>query len=89
MLLFIGVAGNVVSSNIRQKINNLIPYLVVLVGIFFILRGLNLNIPYLSPTKDKIEKKFEKSLQDKNQISCIHSSDYQKMEACVIIVMND
>ncbi len=89
MLLFIGVAGNVVSATIRQKINNLIPYLVVLVGIFFILRGLNLNIPFLSPTKDKIEKKFEKSLQDKNQISCIHSSDYQKMEACVIIVMND
>jgi hypothetical protein len=37
---------------------------VVLVGIFFILRGLNLGIPYLSPKKEKIEMKFEKSLEE-------------------------
>ncbi len=35
----------------------------ILVGIFFILRGLSLGIPYLSPPKEKIEKKFEKSLE--------------------------
>jgi hypothetical protein len=33
------------------------------VGIFFILRGLSLGIPYLSPPREKIEKKFEKSLE--------------------------
>jgi uncharacterized protein len=65
MLLFIGVMGNVISVSLRHKINRLMPVLVVLVGIFFILRGLNLNIPALSPTKEKIEKKFEKSLEEK------------------------
>lgn len=69
MLLFIGVAGNIISAKFRQRINNLIPFLIVLVGIFFILRGLNLNIPFLSPTKDKIEKKFENSLQEKDLTS--------------------
>ncbi|HNX78775.1 MAG TPA: sulfite exporter TauE/SafE family protein [Prolixibacteraceae bacterium] len=65
MLLFIALMGNVISVSLRHKINRLIPVLVVLVGIFFILRGLNLGIPFLSPTKQKIEMKFEKSLEDK------------------------
>lgn len=64
MLLTLGVAGNLLSTGIRNKINQFIPVLVVIVGIFFILRGLNLNIRYLSPTKDKIEKKFEQSLEE-------------------------
>jgi sulfite exporter TauE/SafE len=65
MLLALGVAGNLVSQRIRQRINRLIPIMVVIVGVFFILRGLNLNIKYLSPTKDRIEKRFEKSLEEK------------------------
>jgi uncharacterized protein len=65
MLLFIAIMGNVISISLRHRINKLIPILVILVGIFFILRGLNLNIPYLSPAKEKIEKKFEKSLDEK------------------------
>ena len=63
MLLSIAIAGNIMSVAIRRKINRLIPVLVVIVGIFFILRGLNLGIPFLSPPKEKIEKKFEKSLE--------------------------
>lgn len=33
----------------RQKINKLIPVFVVVVGILFVIRGLGLDIPYLSP----------------------------------------
>jgi sulfite exporter TauE/SafE len=66
MLLFIAIVGNVISISLRHKINRLVPILVVMVGIFFILRGLNLGIPYLSPSKEKIEIKFEKSLKEKN-----------------------
>ncbi len=66
LLLLLGVAGNVLSHNIRRRINSLIPILVVVVGIFFVLRGLNLNIPYLSPTRDRIEKRFEKSLEEQS-----------------------
>lgn len=63
MMLFISLAGNMLSGAVRSKINKLIPILVIVVGLLFILRGLNLGIPYLSPPKEKIEKKFEKSLK--------------------------
>jgi len=63
MMLFISLAGNAMSLGLRKRINKLIPVLVVVVGIFFILRGLSLGIPFLSPPKQKIEQKFEKSLE--------------------------
>ena len=37
-------------GNTRQKIQKAIPVFVVLIGTLFILRGLGLGIPYLSPT---------------------------------------
>ena len=63
MLLAISLAGNILSLTVRKKINKLIPVLVVVVGLLFILRGLSLGIPFLSPPKQKIEQKFEKSLE--------------------------
>ena len=63
MLLTISLAGNILSHAVRNKINKLIPVLVVVVGILFVLRGLSLGIPYLSPPKQKIEQKFEQSLE--------------------------
>lgn len=63
MMLSISLAGNILSLTVRNKINKFIPVLVVIVGIFFILRGLSLGIPYLSPPKEKIEMKFEKGLE--------------------------
>lgn len=66
MMLFIALAGNLLSSAVRTRINSLIPILVIIVGLLFILRGLNLGIPYLSPPKEKIEKKFEKSLEQES-----------------------
>ena len=74
MMLSIALAGNILSVAIRRKINRLIPVLVVVVGIFFILRGLSLGIPYLSPPKEKIEKKFEKSLEKEKQGTAQSSS---------------
>jgi len=70
MLLTISLAGNIMSQAIRRKINKLIPVMVVVVGLLFILRGLSLGIPYLSPEKQRIEQKFEKSLE-KNTSSLI------------------
>ncbi len=63
MMLTIALAGNILSQAIRRRINKLIPALVVLVGLLFIVHGLSLGIPYLSPPKQKIEQKFEKGLQ--------------------------
>lgn len=66
MMLAISLAGNIMGLALRDKINKLIPVLVVVVGILFILRGLSLGIPYLSPPKQKIEQKFEKSLKSES-----------------------
>ena len=74
MLLGISVAGNMMSLAIRKKINKLIPVLVVVVGLLFILRGLSLGIPYLSPEKQMIEKKFEKSLEKNSSALKIETS---------------
>ena len=68
MMLAIAIAGNVLSAAARRKINKLLPFLVVIVGVFFILRGLSLGIPFLSPPKEKIEMKFEKSLEKEQSL---------------------
>jgi hypothetical protein len=54
LLLVVSLLGNVVSQTIRQQINKVVPFVVVLIGIIFILRGSNLGIPYLSPPKAKM-----------------------------------
>lgn len=80
MLLSISIAGNLMSQAIRKKINKLIPVLVVVVGLLFILRGLSLGIPFLSPPKQKIEQKFEKSLQQ----NTAELQQESKGDCCVI-----
>ncbi len=76
MMLSISLAGNVMSLAVRNKINKFIPVLVVIVGIFFILRGLSLGIPFLSPPKEKIEMKFEKGLEKNSADLILDSGTY-------------
>ena len=54
LLLVISMLGNVISQTIRKKINQAVPVVVILIGLIFILRGLSLGIPYLSPPKEKL-----------------------------------
>ncbi|MCK5815857.1 MAG: sulfite exporter TauE/SafE family protein [Flavobacteriaceae bacterium] len=42
--------GNILSISIRTKIQKVIPVFVILIGILFILRGMGLGIPYISPS---------------------------------------
>jgi len=41
--------GNFINLNIRSKIRKAVPVFVILMGLLFILRGMGLGIPYLSP----------------------------------------
>jgi sulfite exporter TauE/SafE len=41
--------GNFTKGTLRKKIQKAIPIVVVLIGVLFILRGLGLGIPYISP----------------------------------------
>ncbi len=45
----VSVFGKYITINIRRKLTKVIPVLAVLLAVIFILRGLNLGIPYLSP----------------------------------------
>ena len=44
---------------IRSKINRYLPYLITVVGLLITLRGMNLNIPYISPKVSFSEEKKE------------------------------
>ncbi len=59
--------GKVITFNLRSKINKLIPLFAAVFAILFILRGLNLGVPYLSP-------KFEyPTANTQNQeVDCCH-----------------
>lgn len=49
-LMFIaGISAGFTGIAFRKRINQVLPYLMLFLGCWFILRGLELNIPYLSP----------------------------------------
>lgn len=47
-------AGNFLKVSIRNKIQKIIPVFIVIIGLLFILRGLGLGIPYISPSDTKL-----------------------------------
>jgi uncharacterized protein len=50
-LMFIATLGlGFTGVILRRKINRVVPYLMLFIGLWFILRGLTLDIPYLSPS---------------------------------------
>jgi hypothetical protein len=56
------VFGHLISVRARQKINKAVPYFVGVMAVMLILRGMNLGIPYLSPSLEK----------DSTEVSCCH-----------------
>ena len=48
-MLAMSFAGNFITLSSRNTIKKLVPYIVGIMGILLILRGLNLDIPYISP----------------------------------------
>jgi sulfite exporter TauE/SafE len=61
MMLAISIAGNIISRKLRSKLSKAIPLFIIILGILFILRGLNLGIPYISP---KLSHDGEKTTMD-------------------------
>lgn len=49
------VLGNFVTLTVRNKIQKAMPLFVVVIGLLFILRGLGLGIPYISPSDAKLQ----------------------------------
>ncbi len=55
MLLAISLLGNLISLSFRKKVTRYIPVAVFIIGVLFILRGLALGIPFLSPPEKKMK----------------------------------
>jgi len=51
LMLLATVGSGFAGPVLRRRINKFIPYFMVCLGCWFLLRGLQLNIPYLSPAK--------------------------------------
>ena len=49
LLAAVAIGGIYIGPGIRKKFNQVSPYVALFMGALLILRGLNLNIPYLSP----------------------------------------
>ncbi len=57
-MMFIAIYfSNFISVKFRNKVRKILPVLLVIMGLQLIVRGLNLNIPYISP-KINVEKPF-------------------------------
>lgn len=62
MMFTIVYFSNLIKGKILAKIQKLIPIFIIILGLLFIVRGLNLGIPYLSP-------KFN---EEKKEMNCCH-----------------
>lgn len=60
MLFVLNIAGNILSTRFRAAVRKIIPVFIVIIGILFILRGMNLGIKYISPKDSKLQPKTER-----------------------------
>lgn len=54
LMMLISIAGGIITSSLRKKINKITPIIIVILGLLFIIRGLGLGIPFLSPNENKL-----------------------------------
>lgn len=63
--------GNILNATVRNKILKIVPVFMLILGALFILRGMELGIPYISPKKEAL--KVEKHINsDKNSDENCH-----------------
>ena len=63
--------GNILNTTVRNKILKIVPVFMLILGALFILRGMELGIPYVSPKKEAL--KVEKHMNiDKNSDENCH-----------------
>lgn len=53
LMLIAAVSTGLLNVSLRRKLNRAVPYFMLCLGIWFVLRGMSLDIPYLSPAKDR------------------------------------
>lgn len=61
VMLAVSMAGTMISLKLRIFVSKLSPFVIVLLGVLFILRGLSLGIPYISPKAEALTPVVEKA----------------------------
>ena len=59
LMLAVSLTGNAISSGLKSKMRKVVPYFIILLGVLFVLRGLSLGIPYVSPKNQMLTPKTE------------------------------
>jgi hypothetical protein len=54
LLLVATMASDAIGQRVRSKMQKVVPYFVFLLGVLFILRGMSLGIPFISPNAEKL-----------------------------------
>ncbi len=57
LLLLATLASDAIGQQLRLRVQKIVPVFVFMLGVLFILRGMSLGIPYISPTSEKLEPK--------------------------------
>ncbi len=68
--------ANKITSSMRMKLNRAVPYMLTVVGLLIVLRGLNLGIPFISPSATVIHTESSENSKTPADIemSCCHSA---------------
>jgi sulfite exporter TauE/SafE len=78
LLLAVSLLGNVISLSLRKTIGKIVPVVVIILGIIFILRGLSLGIPFLSPPAEKLSPKTQMSIQNSTMDKAVKNACCQQ-----------
>lgn len=84
LLAVVTLLGNVISSSLKSRINKLIPMVIIIIGTIFILRGLNLGIPYISPPAKKLSIPLESDSTGSK--GCCGSAKEKKMNTLPLFI---
>jgi len=61
VMVSITLIGNFLSIAVRNMLSRITPYVIIILGVLFILRGLSLGIPYVSPKAEVLTPVVEKA----------------------------
>ncbi len=59
VMMSVSLLGNIIGQRFRRQVNHIIPVFIIVLGIIFILRGLSLGIPFISPKSQMLTPEKE------------------------------
>ncbi len=67
VMFVVGWSAKKIQQNFRSKLVKIVPYILTIIGLSMVLRGMNLGIPYISPKlhvpKEEVKEKVEVEME--------------------------